>query len=206
MTQHDPTPAIEVWARMLCAADVHVYGADHPTWQQLVGEPGRRIRDDYRKAAAWLLPRMTAAPPPADQADLRNLIAEKLHVQMPGCTHDEHGSDCLSLADAVLAVLPTTDRAAWASAADHLAGIWQESVRTLAEDARRPGLLAAIEELRRMADEAQPAQAASEAAKLPPMDPVHILGIAAGAPHACRNCEGIDPDTCLKNSDRTAQS
>jgi hypothetical protein len=60
-------------------------------------------------------------------------------------------------ADAVLAVLPTTDRAAWASAADHLAGIWQESVRTLAEDARRPGLLAAIEELRRMADEAQPA-------------------------------------------------
>jgi hypothetical protein len=65
-------------------------------------------------------------------------------------------------ADAVLAVLPTTGRAAWASAADHLAGIWQESVRTLAEDARRPGLLAAIEELRRMADETQPAAEARQ--------------------------------------------
>lgn len=61
----DQTAAIEVWARMLCAADVHVHGEDHPTWQQLAGEPGRRIRDDYRKAAAWLLPRMTVATAPA---------------------------------------------------------------------------------------------------------------------------------------------
>lgn len=63
--QPDPTAAIEVWARMLCAADVHVHGADHPTWQQLVGEPGRRIRDDYRKAAQWLLPRLTVTGRPA---------------------------------------------------------------------------------------------------------------------------------------------
>ncbi|MET7975787.1 hypothetical protein ABZW44_22630 [Streptomyces mirabilis] len=74
----EQTAAIEVWARMLCAADVHVHGSDHPTWQQLVGEPGSQIRDDYRKAAAWLLPRMTvtappavpAVVPPADQADV----------------------------------------------------------------------------------------------------------------------------------------
>ncbi|MGW3144872.1 hypothetical protein ACWDG1_09355 [Streptomyces sp. NPDC001177] len=64
----DPTAAIEVWARMLCAADVHVHGDDHPTWQQLVGDPGQRIRDDYREAARWLLPRMTVAPKPASAA------------------------------------------------------------------------------------------------------------------------------------------
>ncbi|MFF7190538.1 hypothetical protein ACFZAR_36205 [Streptomyces sp. NPDC008222] len=62
----DPTAAIEVWARMLCAADVHVYGAGHPTWQQT----GSKIRDDYRKAAAWLLPRLTVAvPAPATDRD-----------------------------------------------------------------------------------------------------------------------------------------
>jgi hypothetical protein len=77
----EPNAAIEVWARMLCAADVHVYGEDHPTWQQLVGESGRRIRDDYRKAAAWLLPRLTVAAtsavvPAADRAALRDRTAE----------------------------------------------------------------------------------------------------------------------------------
>jgi hypothetical protein len=68
VTNTDPTAAIEVWARMLCSADVHVYGADHPTWQQLVGETGSKIRDDYRKAAAWLLPRLTVAATPAGPA------------------------------------------------------------------------------------------------------------------------------------------
>ena len=37
--QPDPTAYTEVLARLLCAADVHVHGEDHPTWQQLVGEP-----------------------------------------------------------------------------------------------------------------------------------------------------------------------
>lgn len=79
----DPTAAIEVWARMLCAADVHVYGEDHPTWQQLVGEPGSRVRDDYRKAAAWLLPRMTVAAasavvPAADRAAVYREVADRL--------------------------------------------------------------------------------------------------------------------------------
>ncbi|MEU6597898.1 hypothetical protein [Streptomyces flaveolus] len=64
MNQPDPTAAIEVFARLLCAADVHVYGDDHPTWRQLIGEPGQRIRDNYRKAASWLLPRMTMATKP----------------------------------------------------------------------------------------------------------------------------------------------
>lgn len=46
------------------------------------------------------------AQPPADRAALRDRTAKALHAQMPGCTHDEHGSDCGALADAVLAVLP----------------------------------------------------------------------------------------------------
>lgn len=53
----DPTPAIEVWARMLCAADAHVRGA--PPWQHL----GADRRDAYRAVARWLLPRMTIQPP-----------------------------------------------------------------------------------------------------------------------------------------------
>lgn len=60
----DPTAMIEVWARMLCAADVHVNGGDHPTWQQLSTSPGRG-QDAYRKAARWLLPRLTVATRPA---------------------------------------------------------------------------------------------------------------------------------------------
>ncbi|HEY9408464.1 MAG TPA: hypothetical protein VIP77_02690 [Jiangellaceae bacterium] len=61
----DATAYVEVLARLLCAADVHVHGDDHPTWQQLVGEPGQSIRDDYRKAAGWLASRLTVTPPPA---------------------------------------------------------------------------------------------------------------------------------------------
>jgi hypothetical protein len=59
----DPNPAIEVWARMLCAADAHLADGDHPTWQQLrvTPSPSGRSQDDYRKAAAWLLPRLTVA-------------------------------------------------------------------------------------------------------------------------------------------------
>ncbi|MDL5205100.1 hypothetical protein [Streptomyces sp. ALI-76-A] len=113
----DPTPAVEVWARMLCAADVHVYGTDHPTWQQLAGEPGSRIRDDYRKAAAWLLPRLTvsAVAPATDRAALRDALrraiceASGFEFDDDGIEPDEYGEH----ADAVLAVLPpTADRAA----------------------------------------------------------------------------------------------
>src|SRR5438477_10118532 len=74
----DQTAAIEVWARMLCAADVHVHGDDHPTWQQLVGETGSRIRDDYRKAAAWLLPRLTVAAESAGRAPAADRAADEL--------------------------------------------------------------------------------------------------------------------------------
>lgn len=57
----DPNAYIEVLARLLCAADVHVHDGDHPTWQQLrVAEHGRG-QDDYRKAASWLQPKLTIA-------------------------------------------------------------------------------------------------------------------------------------------------
>jgi hypothetical protein len=130
----DPTAAIEVWARMLCAADVHVHGADHPTWQQLVGEPGSKIRDDYRKAAAWLLPRLTVAATPAGPAPApdRNAVPtdedflvateealESTLLPSPGVSVLERTLDAVTGALAPLvaqlraAVLPApTDRAA----------------------------------------------------------------------------------------------
>ncbi|MFI6032994.1 hypothetical protein ACIBBD_02190 [Streptomyces sp. NPDC051315] len=61
----DQTAYVEVLARLLCAADVHVYGDAHPTWQQLGAEPGRRVQDDYRKAARWLAARLTVTSQPA---------------------------------------------------------------------------------------------------------------------------------------------
>jgi hypothetical protein len=98
----DPTAAIEVWARMLCAADVHVHGEDHPTWQQLVGEPGSRIRDDYRKAAAWLLPKMTVAaklPAPADRAAILREAAERVTGHAADHFPDEYDDYADQLAD-----------------------------------------------------------------------------------------------------------
>lgn len=99
----DQTPAVEVWARMLCAADVHVHGADHPTWQQLVGEPGRQVRDDYRKAARWLLPRMTVdpdavLPAPADRPAVLLWAADKIDATFTGPGSDRYvryGADLL---------------------------------------------------------------------------------------------------------------
>lgn len=71
----DQTAAIEVWARVLCAADAHVHG--YPTWQQLPTAPGPsgRSQDDYRKVAAWLLPRMTVADPAGQAPDTEERAA-----------------------------------------------------------------------------------------------------------------------------------
>lgn len=42
--------------------------------------------------------------------DVQKRIAAALHAKMPGCTHDEHGSDCEELAAAVVAeVAPSRD-------------------------------------------------------------------------------------------------
>src|SRR4051812_43708644 len=57
----DPNAYIEVLARLLCAADVHVHDGDHPTWQQLRVAQHGRGQDDYRKAATWLQPKLTVA-------------------------------------------------------------------------------------------------------------------------------------------------
>lgn len=81
----DQTPAVEVLARLLCAADVHVHDGDHPSWQQLRVAQHGRGQDDYRKAARWLLPRMTVATKPAavpvplsTQADRRAQLLDAL--------------------------------------------------------------------------------------------------------------------------------
>lgn len=57
----DTAAAIEMWARLLCAADVHVNDGDHPSWQQLSTTPGRG-QDEYRKAARWLMGRVIVPP------------------------------------------------------------------------------------------------------------------------------------------------
>jgi hypothetical protein len=96
---------------MLCAADVHVHGEDHPTWQQLVGEPGRRIRDDYRKAAAWLVPRLTVPAgqaPVTDRAEAvgscpgRELDPNPCRCPCYGCKHHcaAHNPDGTDLTEA----------------------------------------------------------------------------------------------------------
>lgn len=56
--QANDTAAIEIWARMLNAADIHVYGPEHQTWQRLTP----KLQEHYRKAARWLFPRLTVQP------------------------------------------------------------------------------------------------------------------------------------------------
>lgn len=177
--QTDPTAYVEVLARLLCAADVHVHGDEHPTWQHLVGETGSRIRDDYRAAARWLAARLTVAPavvssPPAtDRATVRDRVAEALHAHlartadirltrggeyafMPEITDPER----MRITDAVLAVLPPpADRAAvLLEVADWLKA-WRpeffERWAVVEQDRYEGGVDDAAAELRRMADEAQ---------------------------------------------------
>ncbi|MGP3737948.1 hypothetical protein ACTWJ9_33095 (plasmid) [Streptomyces sp. GDS52] len=83
----DATAYVEVLARLLCAADVHVHGGDHPSWQQLPTRSGRG-QDDYRKAARWLADRLTVTrdartaaapvtPEPADRAAVPSAAVRK---------------------------------------------------------------------------------------------------------------------------------
>ncbi|MEV8548359.1 hypothetical protein AB0L04_00690 [Streptomyces glaucescens] len=110
-------------------------------------------------------------------------------------------------ADAVLAVLPTTDRAAvLREAADRLEERNPDRSADFSD-----GVDWTLDELRRMADEAQPNVEPSEADAL--WDELHRRDIETDKPHAdeaqpaprahaCRNCEGVDPDTCPMNPDR----
>ncbi|MER7908264.1 hypothetical protein [Streptomyces sp. NPDC096068] len=54
----DTTAAIEMWARLLNSADIHVHGHGHPTWAQL----SPAAQDRYRKAATWLMGRVIVPP------------------------------------------------------------------------------------------------------------------------------------------------
>lgn len=56
--QPNDTAAIEIWARMLNAADIHVHGPEHQTWQRLTP----KLQEQYREAARWLIPRLTVQP------------------------------------------------------------------------------------------------------------------------------------------------
>jgi hypothetical protein len=61
-------------------------------------EEGGSYASDYARV---LMALMGTAPPDV-RTVVRDRVAGALHRQMPGCTHDEHGGDCVVLADAVL--------------------------------------------------------------------------------------------------------
>ncbi|MGV9888350.1 hypothetical protein [Streptomyces sp. NPDC003395] len=83
------------------------------------------------------------------------------------------------------AVLPPVDRAAVLREAADFAETTAEELRKHHEFERSTGALDVMTELRRLADEAQPA---TEAPKLPPMDPAHILGIEVGVAQPVPRC------------------
>ncbi|MFE9736152.1 hypothetical protein ACFYO9_37500 [Streptomyces sp. NPDC005863] len=180
----DPTAAVEVWARMLCAADAHVNDGDHIAWQQLP----RLMQDDYRKAARWLMPRLAVAHPAAPSAptatDLRDRIrraiceADGFEWDDDGLEPDEYGEH----ADAVLAVLPVpADRAAvLREAADVLDTLSADATSfDKAEHTYKGG--AAAEKLRRMADEGHQAERCTCTDAGPEFAPT---GHYADCPHA----------------------
>lgn len=153
-----------------------------------------------------------------DHTPLRDRIAKALadeDARTCGWGHgflDRYGADAETdkFVDAVLAVLPSADRAAVLREAisyleAHLEGFFREWPEERQNSPWVLGWKDATAELRRMADE-QPAEAD---------DTVHTCPGRWGGPqcrcfdteqpaeaHACRTCEGIDPDTCLMNPNR----
>jgi hypothetical protein len=177
----DQTAYVEVLARLLCAADVHVHDGDHPSWQQLRVAQHGRGQDDYRKAARWLAARLTvtdqppAAPavqaPATDQTALRDRIAEALAREDAHNTGYDHGfaasygadDETDGFVDAVLAVLPApTDQAAELTEVErkmleYALALAQDKIWSL--DGFTDEDQAAVHSLRRMADKTQPTQA-----------------------------------------------
>jgi hypothetical protein len=174
------------------------------------GEAAAYIRDRLTPAAPAVQPPAADRATPSRRAELRDEIAAAIwERQNPGRRYADCDyrwrADAEADAAAIMPVLyrewpwlraeaeevapavPAADRAAvfasvrphtLASIACHLdaraVAIMRPDSQTYAE------WQTVIAELRRMSDETQPAQ------------------------HACGNCEGIDPATCLTNSGRTA--
>lgn len=128
-----------------------------------------------------------AAAPAIDRAALRDPIAAALY-ERERPPRDPHWPDAFAadrevfeaMADAVLAVLPPVSRADVLREAADIAEDVAESLRKHHEFERSTGALDVMTELRRMADEEQPATET----------------------HRCGTCEGVDPGTCLMNPDR----
>ena len=178
----DQTPAVEVLARLLCAVDVHVHDGDHPTWQQLRVAQHGRGQDDYRKAARWLLPRMTVATkpaavpvPPPGQPDHRAQLLAALDFSYCQTVGYDTPEALLAAYDATQPVPPPAARATLlreaADIAEALAAIRPQTLTALAShiDARSVAILRPSSQtyaewqamaalLRRMAAEEQPAE------------------------------------------------
>ncbi len=58
--------------------------------------------DPVAAAYAEVLAHVLGNAPERARLALRDRMAAALHRQMPGCTHDRHGSDCVGMANAVL--------------------------------------------------------------------------------------------------------
>jgi hypothetical protein len=166
----------------------HVLGVLYREWPWLRAEaedtaPAEPAAD--RAADAWVpcSPKWLAANPGQCAAAPRLAGPE-------GISH---------LHPAVLAVLPApTDRAAvLREAADRMVTEVQQTMRTTPGDARLPGLLAAIEGLRRMADEAQSDETDEERADRQETERDH----SSGNHRYCGvTCEAEFPSDMLRNT------
>ncbi|MEX3101212.1 MULTISPECIES: hypothetical protein [unclassified Streptomyces] len=167
---------------------VHVVDRVRGDWAESSEERRAELWQSLHEAsdAVWNRP----LTPPADRTALRDRIAEALVTTprpgYPGAArHGEHRYDarcalCVAdvdaLADAVLAVLPEpADRAAVLDeAADELVAEIQRGARFSHEDARQPGLRAAVELLRRMAAEARATDTQDSAARTVPCSAIAL--------------------------------
>jgi hypothetical protein len=162
----------------------------------VVKEAGRFTKSSDAEFRAEWAPAGRA--PDTDQATLRDRIAAAIwERQNPGrrwadCEY-RWRADAEADADAVLSVLPASiDRAAvLEEAADRLAARAEAFTHAL----EQAGWMGAVEELRAFVAGATSAAGLHRAA-----DETETEA------HACPNCDGIDPDSCLMNADRAAEA
>ncbi|MFI2437424.1 hypothetical protein [Streptomyces sp. NPDC018693] len=145
----------------------------------------RLTAEEEPPAVAELLDSMLTCPVeqlvPVDRDALRQLIAKALAATelKPPFPH------CLVMADAVLRMLPeptnqTDGPTALLEAADFYERVLNQSLDPDSDPRYCTAVRDVVMGLRRRADEAQP----------------------TSETHSCRNCEGVDPDTCLMNPHR----
>ncbi|MFI9154529.1 hypothetical protein [Streptomyces sp. NPDC053367] len=196
MTDHTPPPcrttqhcAYHGWCHRCDPAFAAVMSAvnravqrtdtDEAHWGPLYAAVGKALRP---VVAVPVLPPADHTP---DRDALRDRFADAIwdRCNIEGVSPRLVVDDPRNIADAVLAVLPLTDRASLLRAADIVEAMNEgcgQAKPCTSCDARSDAADALRDSARRMADEEQPATET----------------------HRCGNCEGVDPSTCLMNPDR----